>query len=341
MSARSSDSIRHIAKALAAAQLDLKNPEARHDGQIRRELPSGLALIEPYRFASLGDGLTLIRPALGGHGLSLIQATRIDGQAGLLVLETRIIHESGEWILADYPVGPLPASGPSDPRDLGAALTYARRQSLFSLIGIAPQTDTDGRAHAECLPRPPNASPQAADSAGEQGLRASEAAAPCHGQAWPGEGDRAFSGGPGAATGQGLRPPSPREAGLTPEDMVRALMGELEGLSSLAELRSWAIERVKAMAKLMPQDRRRLNEAFLAKRNLAEQQRSIEDDNGKRASDRAGISSEPSPGTGERKGTELSAAVPVHGMKRQRPANSQRARPVSTPKAAAGGGALP
>lgn len=107
MSARSSDSIRHIAKALAAAQLDLKNPEARHDGQIRRELPSGLALIEPYRFASLGDGLTLIRPALGRHGLSLIQATRIDSQAGLLVLETRIIHESGGMDPGGLPCGSI------------------------------------------------------------------------------------------------------------------------------------------------------------------------------------------------------------------------------------------
>lgn len=238
-------------------------------------------------------------------------------------------------------MGPLPSSGQSDPRDLGAALTYARRQSLFSLIGIAPQTDTDGRAHAECLPRPPNASPQAADSAGKQGLRASETVAPFHGREWPGEGDHAFSGGPGAATGHGLRPTSPREAGLTSEDMVRALMGELEGLSSLAELRSWAIERVKAMAKLMPQDRRRLNEAFLAKRNIAQHQGSIGRENGERAGERADISSEPLPGTGERKGTERPAAVAADGMKRQRQTNSQRAQPVSTPKAAAGGGALP
>lgn len=144
MSARSSDSIRHIAKALAAAQREIQNPQPRHEGQIRRELSSGLALIEPYRFASLGDGLALIRPVLGRHGLSLIKATRLDGQIGPIILQTRIIHESGEWILADYPVGALPQGGTSDPRELGAALTYARRQLLFSLIGIAPQNDTDG-----------------------------------------------------------------------------------------------------------------------------------------------------------------------------------------------------
>ncbi|KAF0136894.1 MAG: hypothetical protein FD152_813, partial [Xanthobacteraceae bacterium] len=133
----------------------------------------------------------------------------------------------------------------------------------------------------------------------------------------------------------------PREVGLSSEDMVRGLMGELEGLSSLAELRSWALERVKAMAKLMPQDRRLLNEAFLAKRNLAEHQGSFEHENGERAGDQASISSEPSPGTGERKGTELSAAVPAPGMKRQRPTDSQRSQPMSTPKAAAAGGAVP
>ena len=288
MSARSSDSIRHIAKALAAAQRDLQNPQARHEGQIRRELPSGLALIEPYRFASLGDGLALIRPALGRHGLSLIQATRLDSQAGLLILETRIIHESGEWILADYPVGPLPQGGGSDPRELGAALTYARRQSLFSLIGIAPQNDLDGclgaglPASAQDVPRP------IAGSHGPLGQPIEEIPVTQCPQDRGGTGGRIITGEPGPAwpaDGPFLKPLMPPDLGRSSDDKLRALAAELEGLSSLKDLRSWAIDRVKVTASLLPQDRRRLNEAFVVRRKAVDQQGAHEGDGADRSVD--------------------------------------------------------
>ena len=272
MSARSSDSIRNIAKALAAAQCDLQNPQARHEGQIRRELPSGLALIEPYRFASLGDGLALIRPILGRHGLSLIQATRLDGQAGLVILETRIIHESGEWILADYPVAPLPHGGASDPRELGAALTYARRQSLFSLIGIAPQTDPDGCIGAGLPAGDQDASRPIAGSQEPLGQLIEEISVKrcAHDRHLTGDGTSTGKSWP--ADGSFPKPLTPLDLARTSDDQLDALSSELEGLSSLKDLRSWAMNRVKVTAGLLPQDRRRLNEAFLAKRQAVDQQ---------------------------------------------------------------------
>lgn len=260
MSARSSDTIRHIAKALAAAQRELQNPQPRHDGQIRRELPSGLALIEPYRFASLGDGLALVRPILGRYGLSLIQATRLDTQTALLVLETRIIHESGEWILADYPVAGLPQSGTSAPRELGAALTYARRQSLFSLIGIAPQNDTDGVCGGDNRRGASNAalSTIGQDRGGEVADHSLEAP------------QRSIGG--NRTTFEETSNQRGAKAGLEPsnlrrsEEALKIHLNELEGLSSSDDLRLWAIQRIKAVAALLPQDRERLNKAFQAKR---------------------------------------------------------------------------
>lgn len=308
MSAHSSDSIRHIAKALAAAQRDLQNPQARHEGQIRRELPSGLALIEPYRFASLGDGLALIRPALGRHGLSLIQATRLDSQAGLLILETRIIHESGEWILADYPVGPLPQGGGSDPRELGAALTYARRQSLFSLIGIAPQNDLDGclgaglPASAQDAPRP------IAGSHGPLGQPIEEIPVTQCPQDRGGTGGRTTTGEPGPADGPFLKPLMPPDLGRSSDDKLRALAAELEGLSSLKDLRSWAIDRVKATARLLPQDRRRLNEAFVARRKAVDQQGTQEGDEADRSVDERPNFEKGLPGIAGDEGTRRSVA---------------------------------
>lgn len=259
MSARSSDSIRHIAKALAAAQREFQNPQARHDGQIRRELPSGLALIEPYRFASLGDGLALIRPVLGRYGLSVIQATRLDTQTALLILETRIIHESGEWILADYPVAEIPQGGVSDPRELGAALTYARRQSLFSLIGIAPQNDTDGLPGGDIPVRVIDASSSTTrrDRRGHVGDHSTQRP-----QASVNRAIIAKASDP-AGTETECEPSQRRRSS---EEALQNHLDELERLSSQEELRMWAIQRVKALGRLLPQDRQRLNEAFQARR---------------------------------------------------------------------------
>jgi hypothetical protein len=142
--AHHSRTLKHIARALSLAQRELENPPARHEGQIRRPLTTGASLLEPYRYVSLSDGLALIRPVLGRHGLSVIQSTRSDAGLGLLILQTQLIHESGEWVSSDYPMMRLDSMNPDDPRQTGAALTYARRQSLFALIGIAGQADTDG-----------------------------------------------------------------------------------------------------------------------------------------------------------------------------------------------------
>jgi hypothetical protein len=52
-----------------------------------------------------------------------------------------LAHTSGEWLSSEWPVCPL--SDTTIPRRMGAALTYARRYSLFSLVGIAGEDDVD------------------------------------------------------------------------------------------------------------------------------------------------------------------------------------------------------
>ena len=51
------------------------------------------------------------------------------------------MHTSGEWISSDWPVCAL--SEVSQPRRMGAALTYARRYALFTMVGIAGEDDLD------------------------------------------------------------------------------------------------------------------------------------------------------------------------------------------------------
>jgi hypothetical protein len=83
----------------------------------------------------------LVRKSLGRHEIATVQATSIDERAGLIRLTTMLVHSSGEWLSSDWPV--CPVSETATPHRMGAALTYARRYALFTLVGIAGEDDID------------------------------------------------------------------------------------------------------------------------------------------------------------------------------------------------------
>ena len=82
-----------------------------------------------------------MRKTLGGHEIATVQTTAIDGEAGLIRLTTTLAHSSGEWLSSEWPVCAI--SETATPRRMGAALTYARRYALFTLVGIAGEDDLD------------------------------------------------------------------------------------------------------------------------------------------------------------------------------------------------------
>jgi hypothetical protein len=82
-----------------------------------------------------------VRKALGGHEIATVQTTAIDKEAGLIRLTTTLAHASGEWLSSEWPVCPI--SETAVPRRMGAALTYARRYALFTLVGIAGEDNLD------------------------------------------------------------------------------------------------------------------------------------------------------------------------------------------------------
>ena len=92
-----------------------------------------------FRYAPLSSGLDLVRKCLGKHEMATVQTTTIDRENGLIRLTTTLIHASGEWVSSDWPV--CPVSETVAPHRLGAALTYARRYGLFTLVGIAGEDD--------------------------------------------------------------------------------------------------------------------------------------------------------------------------------------------------------
>src|SRR5204862_6414953 len=136
---RSSESIGAIAAALAKAQVEFTNPEKSLTATISVGGPRGGE--RSFRYAPLSSGLDIVRKSLGRHEIAAMQTTAIDREAGLLRLTTVLAHSSGEWISSDWPVCPI--SDTAAPHRMGAALTYARRYALFTLVGIAGEDDLD------------------------------------------------------------------------------------------------------------------------------------------------------------------------------------------------------
>lgn len=95
-----------------------------------------------YRYASLNDVHDAILPILDAASL-LWTVTGVveDGPARFT---GRLTHlPSDTFVVTSWPMPPSP-----DPQVLGAALTYARRYMLCALVGLVPDTDTDGRPPA-------------------------------------------------------------------------------------------------------------------------------------------------------------------------------------------------
>jgi hypothetical protein len=94
-------------------------------------------------YASLESVVDAIKPALEKHGLAFIQ--KFHEATGGVAVETIILHKSGEQLSNGILM--LPASK-QDAQGYGSAITYARRYSLQSAFGIAPEDD-DGNAACE------------------------------------------------------------------------------------------------------------------------------------------------------------------------------------------------
>jgi hypothetical protein len=87
------------------------------------------------RYADLASIRESAAAPLRDNGLCILQTTRwIEGE---LFLNTSLVHTSGEFVTFDYPV----FADYGNPQKLGAALTYARRLSMQTLLDIAPEDD--------------------------------------------------------------------------------------------------------------------------------------------------------------------------------------------------------
>jgi hypothetical protein len=139
MMQRSSETIGAIATALAKAQARLTNPEKAFVATIRGSNPHERD--RTFRYAALSSGLDIVRKALGEQEIANVQTTATDQEADLIRLTTMLAHSSGEWLSSEWPICAI--SETTAPQRMGAALTYARRYALFTLVGIAGEDDLD------------------------------------------------------------------------------------------------------------------------------------------------------------------------------------------------------
>jgi hypothetical protein len=92
-------------------------------------------------YAALDACIEAVIDALNNNGIMLMQQTSLceDG----VIVETLFIHESGEMMGGGKLHVP---AAKQDPQGYGSALTYAKRYSLQSACGIAPEDDDGNKA---------------------------------------------------------------------------------------------------------------------------------------------------------------------------------------------------
>jgi hypothetical protein len=148
---RSSETVGALASALAKAQVDLSNPLKSLTGYLEGQSP--LRRDVSFRYASLADGLDIVRKSLGKYEIALIQTTVINQERSQVYLDTVLLHSSGEWVASEWPV--CAVIDIISPKRMGAALTYARRYTLFSMVGIAGEDDLDATDLVASQSEPP------------------------------------------------------------------------------------------------------------------------------------------------------------------------------------------
>jgi hypothetical protein len=241
---RSSETIGTIAAALAKAQAELVNPEKSLVGTIRSEG----ATARSFRYAPLSSGLEIVRKTLSQHEIATVQTTSIDETAGLVRLSTVLAHASGEWIASDWPVCAITET--AAPHRMGAALTYARRYALFTLVGIAGEDDLDAPDLTT-----PTAPTSKIDKPAENKIDDLNGGRP--------HSTRQFSGNRRAKAVS-----NPRKPTLEPEPSA-ALRGqlatELEKINSTEDAANWAHRVLSAKNSLTAADAACIEEAFRAK----------------------------------------------------------------------------
>jgi hypothetical protein len=133
-----SEAIGELSKALTIVQSKLKGAKQDSNNPFFKS-----------KYADLTSVWDACRGLLAANGLSVVQTTDTDTEHRLIV-ETMLIHSSGEWICGRMPM----VLTKNDPQGIGSAITYGRRYGLAAIVGICPEDD-DAESAVEHTPEAP------------------------------------------------------------------------------------------------------------------------------------------------------------------------------------------
>ncbi len=148
---QSSETIVNLAKALALVQAELK--------PVKKDSKNPFFKSDYASYESVKESA---QPSLSKHGLSVLHVPVVT-TGGEQALECVLLHNSGEWISGVYVIHPEK----NTPQGVGSAITYAKRYSFESLVGIVT-TDDDGEGAMDRRPAQlvrPQAKAEAANAA--------------------------------------------------------------------------------------------------------------------------------------------------------------------------------
>lgn len=117
------------------------------------------------KYADINDVIKTIKEALNNNDIAYLQPTKCIEVAGtkVNVVETILMHESGESISAQTEI----ICDKVDAQKFGAAVTYARRFGLQSIVGLPAEDDDGNTASGKVKPTAktlPNKSKPSVDS---------------------------------------------------------------------------------------------------------------------------------------------------------------------------------
>ena len=136
-----SESITKLAQALAKAQGEM--PVVRMNSQ------------NPFlknKYADLGAVIETSRPVLAKHGLSVSQFPVSVGER--VGVTTILLHDSGEWLEDTLTFSVTDSKGLSLAQASGVVISYARRYSWASVLGLYADEDVDGHTPPAKVEKP-------------------------------------------------------------------------------------------------------------------------------------------------------------------------------------------
>ena len=137
---KTSEHINELATAFSKAQSEMKS--------------ASFDKVNPHfknRYASLQSFIAACKDHLNKYGLSFTQPSYINGLQ--TILETVIMHSSGQWMSGEMLIIP----GKGDIQSFGSSMTYAKRYLLSAMLGIAADDDDDGE---DAMPNPETPRPK-------------------------------------------------------------------------------------------------------------------------------------------------------------------------------------